>query len=111
MRERRALDLLRRGAVPARQIVLSERRREVARRGEARPDGRGRERMDPAPLLPQVERRCGQPRPRLAIAGHEVGTCSHELAVERAYELDVPIAVVVLPERPDRQAGLVLLNG
>src|SRR5206468_4455026 len=103
-------DLLRRHGVALRELVLSERDREVSRGGEPRPDGRGRERVNPTALLPQVERRRGQLGAGLAVRRHEIGARAHELAVERADELDVTVAVVVLPQRPDRKTGLVLLD-
>ena len=110
VREGRRLDLLGRGPVALRKVVLPERGGEVARGRETGPHGGRRERVDPAPLLPEVERRRRKLRPRLAVARHEVRAGPHELPVERTHELDVAVAVVVLPERPDRQAGLVLLD-
>src|SRR5712691_8858119 len=102
--------ILRSYGVALRELVLTERDREVSRGGEPRPHGRGRERMDATALLPQVERRGRQLGARLAVSRHEIGAGPDELAVERADELDVTVAVVVLPEGPDRKTGLVLLD-
>src|SRR4030088_3195972 len=110
MDERRLADLLRPHRVAFRQLVLAERDREVSRGGEARPNGSGRERVYATALLPQVERRSRQLGAGLAVGRHEIGAGTHELAVQRADELDVAIPVVVLPERPDRYAGLVPLD-
>src|SRR5207245_1923629 len=102
--------LLRRDGVALRELVLPERDGEVARRGEARPDRRRGERMDPTPLFPQIERRRGQLGAGLAVRRHAIGAGPHELAVQRADDLDVAVAAVVLPERPAGQSGLVLLD-
>src|SRR3954470_22146285 len=110
MEQRGVADLLRRDRVALREFVLSERDREVARGGEPGDDGRGRERVDAAALLPEVERRGGELRARFAEGRHEVRAGAHELAIQRTDELDVAIAVVVLPERPDRQTRLILLD-
>src|SRR2546423_6827346 len=110
MHERRVAYLLCRHRVALRQLVLAERDGEVPCRGEACPHRRGRERVDATALLPQVERRCGQLGAGLAVGRHEIGARPHELAVERADELDVAVAVVVLPERPYRKTRLVLLD-
>src|SRR5438309_9282014 len=110
MDERRVADLLRRHGVALRELVLTERDREVSRGREAGPHGRRRERVYPTAFLPQVERRCGQLGAGLAVGRHEIGAGANKLAVERPDELDVAIAVVVLPERPDRKTGLVLLD-
>ena len=97
MEERGIADLACRDRVALRKLMLAERHREVAGRREARPDGRGRERMDPTSFFPKVERRCRQFGARFPIRRHEVGTGANELAVERPDELDIAIAFVVLP--------------
>src|SRR5205823_1380520 len=56
------------------------------------------------------ERRSRQLGAGLAVGRHEIGARTHELAVERADEFDVAVAVVVLPERPYRKSRLVLLD-
>src|SRR5438094_986334 len=82
----------------------------AAMSGETRPNSRSREGMDPTALFPQVERWRRQLGAGLAVGRHEIGARPHELAIERADELDVAVAVVVLPERPDRETGLIFLD-
>src|SRR5437764_276158 len=81
--ERAVADLLCRDRVTLRVLVLAEGHGEVASGGQPGEHGRGREGMDAAPLLPEVERRGGQLRLRLAERRHEVGARAHQLAVER----------------------------
>src|SRR5256886_17661812 len=102
MDERGVEDLLGSDRVAFCELMLAEGDREVSCGGEPGPDGRGREGVDSTTLLPQVERRSGQLGAGLAIRRHEIGARAHKLAVERADELDVAVAVVVLPERPYR---------
>src|SRR2546427_5261986 len=110
MRERGLADLLRGDRVPLRELVLSEGHREVAPGGEAGPHrGRG-EGVDAPTFLPQIEGGRGELRVRLAERRHEIGAGAHQLAIERPDEFDVAVALVVLPQGPDRQTRLVLLD-
>src|SRR5439155_14250079 len=101
---------LRGDGITLRELVLTERDGEVPRGGQARPDRRGGEGVDATALLPQVERWGRQLGAGLAVGRHEIGAGPHELAVEGPDELDVTVAVVVLPQRPNRKTGLVLLD-
>ena len=109
MDERGVADLLGCHGVAFCELMLAERDREVSCGGEPGPDGRGREGVDSTTLLPQVERRSGQLGAGLAICRHEIGAGPYKFAIERADELDVTVALVVLPERPYRKTGLIFL--
>src|SRR5207237_9596828 len=83
--------------ITLRELVLAERDGEVPRSGKARPHRRRGEGVDATALLPEVERRGRQLGAGLAVGRHEIGAGPHELAIERPDELDVTVAVVVLP--------------
>src|SRR5207245_3348751 len=76
----------------------------------AGPDGGHRKAHHSAPLLPEVVARLRQPGDWVDVAGQEITDQDDQRPVVGLEELEVAMAIIVLPEGEEDQAGLVLLD-
>src|SRR5262249_39092014 len=58
------------------------------------------------PEIPALLRQAGF----MAKTGHEVGALNHKIGIESMGEIDIAIHLVVLPEGPNHESRLVLLD-
>ncbi len=83
----------------------------VSRRVEAAPDSADGERMHAPTLLPQIPRGHDQTVPPVDVGHHPVGGGDDEGGIKADHEIEVAVDAVVLPQRPEHEAGLILLDG
>ena len=100
------------GGVPVARISrdVAEHVREAARRVETAPHRSDRERVHAPALLPQVPRRDGKAVALVDVAHHPVRRRHDEGRVKVHDEVEVAVDAVVLPQRPQHQPCLVLLD-
>src|SRR5689334_18668779 len=67
--------------------------------------------MDTTPLLPEVPGGQRQAGLRLTVLRNKVGGRPDQVVVQLLHKLQVTIALVVLPERPEDKRRAVLLEG
>src|SRR5579871_1251655 len=103
-------DALGGGREPARLHMLPKRSGEARRRLEAAIDRADCPGMDPTPLLPEIVGGERQVVRLIYIARHKCSRRHDEVAIERQHLLHIAVLLVVLPERPEHQRGLVLLD-
>ena len=107
---RRLLEVAGRLQVFGGEGVLAEGLGEVRRRREGPEHRRHRVGVHAPPFLPEVPRGAREAGVLRPVAFEEVGGANDERAEERPDEVDVVVAEEVLPERPQHDGGLVLLD-
>lgn len=97
--------------IGVRPLRIAEQPRKLRGRlqgGDHSADGVG---MNAAPLLPEIPRRQRQAGRGITEVEEKIGAGTGEGAVHRLHELEVAVLLVVVPQSPDRQRGLVFLDG